>query len=140
MLAVMNEAMKSKLGIVMLHTHPHRGLVGLSDDDRESAGRILPVFENALPERPHASVVFGEDCAAGIVTDPAGSTPRQLVRLRFLGKAIRDLDAEPPPTAAAADETYETQALLTGSAGEFALRRARVTLVGLSGGGSHTIQ
>jgi molybdopterin/thiamine biosynthesis adenylyltransferase len=140
MLAVMNEAVRLKLGIVLLHTHSHPGPVALSDDDRESAGRLLPVFENAVPERAHASVVFGEDCATGIVTDPAGPALRGRVRLRFLGKAIRDRDAEPPPVAAAAEEIYETQALLTGGAGEFALRRARVTVVGLSGGGSHMVQ
>jgi molybdopterin/thiamine biosynthesis adenylyltransferase len=140
MLPVLNEAMATNLGIVMFHTHPHSGPIRLSDDDRASAERLLPVFQNIVPGRLHASIVFGEDCAAGIIVDPVELEPVEQIRIRWLDKMIRDFEAQPPPAAASADEIYKTQALLTGGAGEFALRRAKVAVVGLSGGGSHAVQ
>lgn len=140
MLPILNEAMAANLGVVMFHMHPHAGRVRLSADDRASALRLLPVFQNVVPGRPHATVVFGEDGAAGMVMDPIEPEPLERVRLRWLGTMIRDFDLEPPPVVAGGDDIYKTQALLTGSAGEFALRRAKVAVVGLSGGGSHAVQ
>jgi molybdopterin-synthase adenylyltransferase len=138
MLPVLNEAMASGLALIMFHMHPHPGPVRLSGDDEASARRLLPMFQNLVPFRPHASVVFGRECAAGVVLDITGETIKA-VRLRWLGQTIRDFDMAPLP-AAASDEIYQNQALLTGGAGEFALRRARVAVVGLSGGGSHAVQ
>jgi molybdopterin/thiamine biosynthesis adenylyltransferase len=138
MLPIMNEAIAGNLGIVMFHAHPHFGPVDLSGDDRASAARLLPVFQNVVPARAHASVVLGEECAAGMVVDPLGLETFEHVRVRWLGKTIRDYDAV--PLKATVTEIYKTQALLTGSAGEAALRRVTVAVVGLSGGGSHVVQ
>jgi molybdopterin/thiamine biosynthesis adenylyltransferase len=138
MLPLLNEAIAGNLGVVMFHAHPHSGPVDLSGDDRASATRLLPVFQNLVPARPHASVVLGDECAAGMVADPLGLETFERVRVRWLGKTIRDYDAA--PVKATVTDIYTTQALLTGSAGEAALRRAKVAVVGLSGGGSHVVQ
>src|SRR4051812_7856912 len=49
MFPILNRALERKLGVVMFHTHGGSGLSGLSGDDRGSATRLLPTFENLIP-------------------------------------------------------------------------------------------
>lgn len=140
MLPILNEALAQKLGVVMFHTHGGSGTVGLSDDDRESANRLLPTFENLIPERPHGSIVFNDRTATGVFLLPNGTTAKS-VKLRLLRDVIVDLPERVPlfSKLAEGDESHR-QALLTGSAGEHAVRQATLAVIGLSGGGSHIVQ
>lgn len=141
MLPILNEALAGDFGIVLFHTHPHTGQVSLSEDDHGSARGLLPLFQNLIPARPHASVVFGKTHVAGVVLLPDRTGFVDAVKLRRLGKVITDLtNSEDVPVSHDDADIYHRQALLTGSAGEKSIRRARISVVGLSGGGSHVVQ
>lgn len=141
MIPILNEAMAERLGVIVLHAHAHGGRVSLSGDDRQSAGTLLPSFQNLIPSRPHASVVLGADHVAGVVLLPGQNRFQELVRVRHLGKTFFDREChEHSLTEEWQSEIHCRQALLTGKLGELNIRRARVSVVGLSGGGSHVVQ
>jgi len=141
MIPILNEALAGDLGIILIHAHPHAGPVSLSRDDYQSAHNLLPLFQSLVPARPHASVVLGTTRAAGIVLLPDQTGFVNTVEVRLLGKVITDLMSR-EDTSASHDggDMYHRQALLTGSAGERNIRRAKIAVVGLSGGGSHVVQ
>lgn len=140
MLPVLNAALAAQCGVVAIHSHPHTGPVSLSGDDLQSAGRLLPAFENVIPDRPHGSVVLGTDHSAGLVTVPGQPGNFGKLRVRLLGQVIRDLPSrEWHGPVYRTDEAFARQALLTGKEGEAKLRKAKVAVVGLSGGGSHAV-
>jgi len=141
MIPILNDAMAQNLGVVIFHAHDHSGPVGLSDDDLRSARDLLPRFQNLLPGRAHASVVIGRDSAAGIVLGPSSDAYLSRLKVRLLGKTLRDLDNELLSEPILRDEEiYNRQGLLTGTRGERAIRAACIAVVGLSGGGSHVVQ
>lgn len=141
MIPVLNAALGAGLGIIAFHSHPHRGPVTLSFDDREGARRLLPTFANIIPGRPHGAVVMGEDYAAGMVLLPGPESYRTTVRVRLLGHSIRDLPSQEwPRRVFDGDVTFDRQALLTGVDGEARIREATIAVVGLSGGGGHVVQ
>lgn len=141
MLPILNAALARQCGIIIFHSHPHRGGVALSDDDFASGSRLLASFQVLVPGRPHASVVLGEDHAAGMVLLPDRNQHVLSLRVRLLGGAIEDLpSADWPLVAQTSDPIFERQVLLTGQGGELRLREAKVAVVGLSGGGSHVVQ
>lgn len=140
-LHIINEAMDRKLGIFIFHAHNHPGKVGLSHDDLQSARTLLPSYQNLLPCRPHGSVVIGKEHAAGVVLMPEARSLTTNSRLRWLGNSIVDWDEEavasPPKTFT---RMYDRQVLMIGSRGQKLLNRAKIAVVGLSGGGSHIVQ
>jgi molybdopterin-synthase adenylyltransferase len=141
MLPILNEALKEELGVILVHAHPHAGPVSLSRDDSQSAHRLLPLFQTVVSARPHVSVVLGKTHADGIALLPGQTDFIGVSSVRLLGKTITDLGSrEDGPAAREEGDTYHRQALLTGSTGERNIRRARIAVVGLSGGGSHVVQ
>jgi molybdopterin-synthase adenylyltransferase len=141
MLPILNEALSANLGIVLFHIHQERGAVELSPDDRRSAQELLPIFQNLVPARPHGSVVFSTDHVAGLMLLPNGNGLHEEVRLRWVGKVIVDTPGRMPSgTEVRHPETYHRQMLLIGSKGQSLLKGATVGVVGLGGGGSHTVQ
>jgi hypothetical protein len=141
MLSTLNKALEEDLGLVLFHSHSHSGVVRLSDDDRYSAGELLPVFQNLIPLRPHASVVFGQDHSAGLVLLPDTDDLKKNVKIRWLGKTTVDfLEEETVPSYEVAEDLFHRQILLIGSEGQLKLKQAKVAVVGLGGGGSHVVQ
>lgn len=137
-LPIIERAMAERLGILIFHAHPHRGIPRLSLDDRESAARLLPLFQQRVPFRPHGSIVFSRDGVAGSILMPGTSGFKQVVQARWFGRAVIDWprgDASEP-----ADSPGQNQALVIGGGSHARLRQARVAVVGLSGGGSHVVQ
>src|SRR5262245_59032045 len=141
MVPILNEALAGTLGVVLFHSHPHRGRVALSSDDVRSARALLPVFQNLVPDRPHASVVFGDEHAAGLVLMPGTERYNNAVKLRWVDKVITDLTVEDAGVWPASEEgIYHRQELVIGSRGQNRLSRAKVGVVGLGGGGSQVVQ
>jgi len=142
MIPVINEALSHSLGIIIFHMHAGRGPVELSGDDRESAERLIPVFQSVIPARSHASIVFGDEHAAGIVLVPDAREYLDKVRLRWVGQVIKDFRdrGARQPVSASEGRIYQNQRLLIGGKGQEVLRCTRVAVVGLSGGGSHIVQ
>jgi molybdopterin/thiamine biosynthesis adenylyltransferase len=140
MLPILNEALAEDLGVLIFHSHPHPGPVRLSGDDRQSASRLLPVFQTINPGRPHASIVLGETHTAGMVLKPESSTFLENVKVRWLGRIVNDFTCHEDTSAPAVGDVHRAQALLIGGVGQNKIRRARAAVVGLSGGGSHVVQ
>jgi hypothetical protein len=141
MVPLLAKAADEGLGIVMFHVHAGRGTPSLSATDLRSAERLLPVFQEQVPERPHGSVVFSDDGAAGLVLLPGErSGVEGQVEVRWIGRATETWGR--PGAALSAEERgiFQRQALVVGEAGQRALKAARVVVVGLSGGGSHVVQ
>jgi len=141
MVPLINEALRESFGIMIFHTHDHSGAIGLSNDDRQSAYEMLAVFQNLIPFRPHGSVVFGKDHAAGVVILPDQTAHIENVNLRWIGKTITDFGSGKTHLRGDIEEPkYHRQKLLIGDRGQSNLRQARIAVVGLSGGGSHVVQ
>jgi molybdopterin/thiamine biosynthesis adenylyltransferase len=137
---ILNEALSENLAIVILHKHAAIGPVSLSEDDRASARRLLPMFQNLIGSRSHASVVFGETHASGMALLPDSDDYAERLRLRWLGDTLKDFASDGVDLAQSDDPLYESQKLLIGGRGQASLGHARVAVVGLSGGGSHVVQ
>ena len=141
MVPIINEALRDNLGIVIFHTHDQSGAVSLSNDDRRSAYELLAVFQNLIPFRPHGSVVFGKDHAAGVVILPDQTAHIEDVKLRWITKTIIDFDSGDTHLSRDIEgPKYHRQKLLIGDRGQRNLRQAKVAVVGLGGGGSHVVQ
>jgi molybdopterin/thiamine biosynthesis adenylyltransferase len=140
MLPMLNRALEKRLGVLILHSHGSSDPVSLSDDDLHSARNLLPRFQNLMPGRPHGSIVFGHSTAAGLILTTSGYSSSLTVRLTE--PILQEIDGglESVPRAIQPDVMRHRQRLLIGGAGDEALRRATVVVVGLSGGGSHVVQ
>jgi molybdopterin/thiamine biosynthesis adenylyltransferase len=141
MVPIINDALSGNFGIMIFHTHNHSGLVRLSDDDRRSACELLPVFQNLVPARPHGSVVFGKDHAAGVVLLPDRPNYLENLKLRWIEKTLTDFPSGDEGVHRQFGEpVYDRQKLLIGDRGQQRLRHAKVAVAGLGGGGSHVVQ
>lgn len=141
MIPMLNQALNRSCGVVAFHGHPHPGVVSFSGDDRRTADRLLPTFQTVVPDRPHGFAVIGDDHAAGLVLPVDGKRYAPVEKVRLLGQVLTDLpDGKGRTNSYQEDESFHRQALLTGGAGEVKLRRIKVAVVGLSGGGSHVVQ
>ncbi len=141
-LAILNQGLKERLGLVIFHAHPVPGGVRLSPDDVTSGRELLARFQCVIPERPHASVVFGLDRADGMVLMPGAEDTVPLTKVRCLGEVIEDYAGQSSGSTKQADFAPELhrQVLAIGSRGQSLLRNAVVAVVGLGGGGSHVVQ
>jgi hypothetical protein len=141
MVPIIGQAVDEGLGIVLFHAHLHNGPPKLSRDDIASAERLLPMFRQRVPTRPHGSVVLSRSHADGIVYLPGESKPCTTISIRWYGEAIEiwNSGSDPTPTSAP-NPTLDSQALVVGGLGKTVVCRARVAVVGLSGGGSHVVQ
>lgn len=140
MVPVIEQAMNEGLGIVIFHAHLHRGPPSFSSVDRASAERLLPLFQQRVPTRPHGSVVLSHTHASGIIVMPDGTQFRTAVSVRWYGSAISNWPALDKNTTTPKDPIFERQALVVGGPGQEILRSACVAVVGLGGGGSHVVQ
>jgi molybdopterin-synthase adenylyltransferase len=141
MIPAIETAIQETLGIVIFHAHGHRGPPQLSDDDRRSAERLIPMFRARVLTRPHGSVVLSRSHAGGIVMMPGESAPRTDIDVRWLGASIIDWRISPPGrSGCAAVENFARQLAIVRQDGQRTLAHARVAVVGLGGGGSHVVQ
>jgi len=135
---VAQEALARRLGILIIHGHTFGDHPGLSGTDRRSFERVLPAFKAVVPNRPHGSVVLGENSSiGGFVWLPDMGISR-VQAARWLGSPIV-LWPEPLKIGRPA-EMYSSQASLIGERGIYLLSQTTVGIVGLGGGGSHVSQ
>lgn len=133
-IALLNQALERRLGILILHYHPGGACVRLSEDDDASARQLLPAFQMVAPGRPHGSIVLGDSSAAGLMLLPNESNATSEFSLRFFGDRITTF---PIPDAKPEDLLlHRRQPLVAGQVSRSLLRDASVAVVGLSGGGS----
>jgi molybdopterin-synthase adenylyltransferase len=125
---------------VVFHAHVHDGHPRLSEDDRRSAERLIPMFRARVPARPHGSVVLSRTHAGGLILMPDKPTSRSKIDVRWLGASIVDWKTALPNPSISEPLEFARQLLVVREDGQRALAHARVAVVGLGGGGSHVAQ
>jgi hypothetical protein len=140
MFPVMEAAVERRLGVVIFHAHDHCGVPSLSHDDRQSANKLIPMFQKRVPDRPHGTVVVSRTHASGLVWLPGSRTPQAVEKVRWFGSAIVDFECRRETTSRETLPEYARQALVVTPEGQTRLRNAKVAVVGAGGGGSHVIQ
>lgn len=134
-------ALASKLGIIVFHAHMHKGQVGFSSDDLESAERLLPAYQNLVPERPHGFVVLGLDSVCGTVLLPESERFHQVARARWFDERMIDWgNSVAAGHRHTTEQKFDRQRLVVGIGGQEILGKTRLAVVGLGGGGSHVVQ
>jgi len=141
MIPIIRQAVDEGLGIIVFHAHFHEGQPVLSQDDEACADRLIPVFQQRVPARPHGSVVLSRTHAGGVISFPGESRPHTAITIRWYGSAIRNwkLSGGTAPSTSL-NSLFDPQALVVGENGQTILRNSKVAVVGLSGGGSHVVQ
>lgn len=120
------------LAVITVHTHPMASEPWFSRADDMGDARLMPSLANRIPGQPHGSMVVvpGPDAIARVFDD--GRDPR-LVSVRVVGAT---LDTFPITAPEGSEPMFARQRLALGAAGQAALRRLRVGIVGLGGTGS----
>lgn len=132
-LELLNRCLDGPYGLLILHRHAG-GLVRMSPDDLDSARRLLPRFQGDVPLRAHASVVLGDRSMDGLVWIPRENEPTSDFELRVFDGKLTTL---PLPVHDDVDgRVHARQPLADTILGRKLLRRTRVAIVGLSGGGT----
>lgn len=134
-----DEALKARLGILILHSHGNQRTPQLSDTDIENGTQLCEAFRTALTKSPHGTAVFGlNGSVGGLAWKPSQCSPIEIKRARWISDPVRILP--PLETKYNSQEKYSSQRLLIGDRGQKLLKASTVGVVGLCGGGSHVIQ
>lgn len=135
-----NRAAQEGLALVSCHSHPQaRTRNRLSREDLGGHRRVFPHLLDILGGRPVAGIAFGHNSAAGEVWLDAGR-PRPLDAVEVVGPRLRRLTPFPSDVERPVEDRFDRQARLFGAAGQARLRRMRVAVVGLGGGGSMVVE
>ena len=112
--------------------------------DRASFEQVLQRIKILLPKRPHGSAVLGKDNSVGGLVwlpkkDIAKTKLFEITSATWLGSPLftwpPKKDMEIPDR-----QMFERQITLLGDLGQNALKRTKVGILGLGGGGSHVVQ
>jgi hypothetical protein len=133
---LLNRALETQLGLLILHSHGQTYPVSMSADDRQSALMLLPKFQQVLPTRPHGSIVFGHDSAAGLLLMPGQTTPESSFSCRTFGSSIVTV---PRPGTVDERQLHARQPVTVNPAVERLFADTTVAVVGLSGGGTQVV-
>ena len=137
---MIKHAAQTDQALILIHSHPGAtdGVWFSPVDDRGEEDVFAAVYRRA-PDRPHASLVFGENCVAGRVWLPDG-TWHGADKLTVLGSRldVALLDGQLPREVA--DELHDRQVRAFGVAGQSRMARLTAAVVGLGGTGSVTAE
>lgn len=133
-------ALASGRGIFHVHMHPHYGVPNFSFTDATELPHLAEAIRRGAPAAPHGMLVLSRDAANAWVwtsDQPAPCVPAQIAVVGRPMRLISPLQTLAP--ASACSERYQRQGFL-GPHAESLIGRARIGVVGLSGGGSHVVQ
>lgn len=127
------------LAVVWVHSHPLQNVASLSPQDLSTHGPAAQAL-GAITGLPVGALVLGVAGGTGIVSsnpqDPEASV-QALTFIRVIGQHVRDLGGARVATASAhTEDRFARQILLFGALGQALLRRLKVGVIGLGGGGS----
>jgi molybdopterin/thiamine biosynthesis adenylyltransferase len=128
-------------GLCLLWAHSHPGAdrsVGFSADDLGAHRYAHPALLDITHGRPVASLVLGENSAAGEVWT-RDEPPADLGRLRVVGNGLTSLSPT-PGNPQQLESRFARQILMFGLGGQQVLRDMTVAIVGAGGGGSLLIE
>jgi molybdopterin/thiamine biosynthesis adenylyltransferase len=137
--ALGNRANDQGLALVTCHSHPGATTRNnLSSDDLASHRRVFPHLLDIVGA-PVGGIAFGTASAAGEIWAPSRD-PVRLSGVQVMGAPLRRLQQEPESAAFATEERFDRQIRLFGAAGQQVLRRMRVGVIGVGGGGSMLVE
>lgn len=140
-IAIINRAMSLSCGIFLFHSHGSSSKVSMSTDDQQSALKLLPTYQNLIPQRPHGSIVLGEEGMAGMVLMPDQVDTTIPQKVRWMNNPIDDwYSSRTRSVSIHPDPHYQSQLPLVREEGQKILGESKVAVIGLSGGGSHIVQ
>lgn len=117
-----------------VHCHGGADSVGFSPDDIASHERGYPALLDITGGGPVGALVFAKNAIAGDIWTPQGRFA--LDQATVIGPQMRTLYPSPPVRPYFADAIYDRHARLFGDIGQEILRRLKVGIIGLGGGGS----
>lgn len=127
------------LSVVWTHSHPLQQAATFSRQDLKTHGRAAEAL-GAITGQPVGAVVLGLTGGVGVVSpqpDDPERLPTELSNIRVIGRRIRDLDGSDETTGGSfSEDRFARQVQLFGAAGQALLRRLKVGIIGLGGGGS----
>jgi hypothetical protein len=130
---LLNRCLDTQHGLLVLHRHGGNH-VRMSPDDLDSAYRLLPRFQSDIAFRAHGSVVLGHCSMAGLLWLPNRVEPIDNFELRAIDTHMSTF---PLPANRLLDVWVNARQPLTDTAfSRKLLKRIRVAVVGLSGGGT----
>lgn len=143
MAPIIKKARLNNLCVISAHSHPFsdNGSAFSSIDDYGD-GLLMPKIQGRVPNRPHATMVFGKSSLDARVWEPGKSKSVQVDAVRVVGETIRDII----PTNAASgnseelQEMHNRQILAFGKLGQKKIQSTKVAIVGLGGAGSLAFQ
>lgn len=128
---ILRPAKDRGLSVFTIHTHPGASEAWFSRADDRGDDRLLPAFDNQMPNTIHGSIVVvagGAAAARGLVQGDRVALP-----LRVVGRSLATVTKTRPVSAG---PWFGRQMLALGTAGHAALRGLRVGVVGQGGTGS----
>ncbi|HEY0020803.1 MAG TPA: ThiF family adenylyltransferase [Longimicrobium sp.] len=124
-------------GIFHVHVHPHSGVPGFSGTDRREQPRLVESLANAGPNLAHGMLVLSEDAAHAWVRLPGELELVVPAEISIIGDPMAMF--WPGEVRGHGDGRFSRQGFL-GPDAEYILAKARIGVVGMGGGGSHTVQ
>lgn len=137
---VIKQARANGMSVILTHSHPFSDQeVRFSSIDDAGERTLMPKLQERIPDRTHATMVFGRRSVAARAWLPnaRGSTP--IDRIVRVGSHI-ELDTADSNGDSAFPERFARQGLAFTRAGQARLATMRVGVVGLGGIGSQVYQ
>lgn len=131
---VTKRALRGNFGLVFVHSHPGASPPRFSRIDDAGEAQLAAFLAHRHPRRHHAALVISQ---GGASARDLGQTAAQ--RVVVVG-ATRQVICDPDVTAVAEIDTFDRQVRAFGKAGQLALQRLRVGIVGLGGTGSIVLE
>ncbi len=130
-------AYAERLALITCHSHPGaKDSVALSKDDLAGHRRVFPHLLNIVSKgQPVGGIVLGESSAGGEIWLDKNQRVR-LDGVDVIGETLAALAPAPQPLNNQVASRYDRHARMFGAQGQQILRRMKVAVIGLGGGGS----
>jgi molybdopterin/thiamine biosynthesis adenylyltransferase len=136
---VLAHAVERNCTPVLIHSHGSPS-PGFSSDDRAKERPLFGAFSRIVEPLPTGTLLLGRGDAAGSFW-LNGHNDLRFRRLVILGDTIETWQSSTePPIALSRRERLDRQTLAIGPESDAKLAKAKVAVVGISGGGSHVAQ
>jgi molybdopterin/thiamine biosynthesis adenylyltransferase len=123
---------------VLVHSHGEP-CPTFSSDDRKNERALLGAVSRLTMPLPAGTVLLGDEAAAGSFWR-AGANDLALRRIEVLGETIDTWPSLSPDVSDRVRARLTRQTAAIGPRSDAKLTRARVAVIGVSGGGSHIVQ
>ena len=118
--------------LIFVHAHPGARRASFSSVDKKSNTRLLENLHHILPGRPLGSLVFGTDCACGVVHD-GGPGLETVNRIRVAGNMLDELAGS---RKNGRQDRFDRQVRVLGGPAHARLQDMTIAVVGAGGTGS----